>query len=454
MAGAQASGRILVADDTPEIAEFVRRVLSKKGYEITQANDGEEALRLARALKPDLMILDIMMPKLHGMDVLRQLASHEETASIGVIVCSARNFKGDFDRARELGAFDYLVKPFERQDVLEKVDAFFARRATTAVAPPAMPARAPAPASGAAGEAWSPQLDATGGYWRLWGTRGSIAVPGAKFARHGGNTSCLEVRRGSDLVVIDAGTGIRDLGMELVKEGPREITVLIGHTHWDHIQGFPFFAPAYVKGFKVRLMGASGFGKDLESVFRGQLDRDYFPVELDDMAAELQFGTLSENPLTIGGLKVFWEYTNHPGATVGFRVEVGSVRIAYITDNEFLQGYFGDPRDVKPDSTMLAPFRKIVEFIEGVDVLISEAQYTNDEYVKKVGWGHTSLSNACLLCKLAKVKRWIVTHHDPVHDDDKLQQKLNLTKQILRMIEYPIEVGHAFDGMAEYLPPS
>jgi phosphoribosyl 1,2-cyclic phosphodiesterase/CheY-like chemotaxis protein len=432
-------GRIVVADDVAEIAQFMVDVLSREGFDVRSAFDGDATLDLIRDFRPELLILDIMMPRQHGIDVLRRLAEAGDSSTpLGVIVCSARTFKHDVEQVRELGAFDVLPKPFVRQQLMEKVEAFFDHRTTTDAA---SPAKTP-------GQAYLPKLDTSRGTWRLWGTRGSIPVSGPRFTRHGGNTSCLELHHGDDLVIIDAGSGIRDLGLELAEQPPRRIALFIGHTHWDHIQGFPFFAPAYTPGFHIDVYGAAGFGKDLESVFRGQLDRDYFPVEMHDLAATLEFHQLHENPIEIGDLKIGWEFVNHPGATIGFRIEADGRRTAYITDNEFLQGYLGSPADVTIGSAAMLPFRNIVEFCSGMDLLIHEAQYTNEEYTRKIGWGHSSLTNACALAAMAEVRRWIVTHHDPMHDDAALERKLNLTRQVMATLGRPVEVEHAFDGMS------
>ncbi len=287
--------RILIVDDAPETAMLLQRLFEKKGFEVAVAADGEQCLRRLRSFKADLVLLDIMMPKMHGMDVLRHIAQSSSTTSVGVIVCSARTFKDDKDRARELGAHAFLEKPLDADDVHRAVTAFFSDRGrarTKRVRPD--------PGRGV----YTPKLDLSAGYVKLWGTRGSVAAPGAPFARHGGETCCLEVRRGNDVVVIDAGTGIRNLGQELAGGDPRTVVLLIGHTHWDHIQGFPFFAPAFLKGYDIRFYGASGFGKDLRSIFRGQLDRDYFSVEMKDMAAKLSFRQLKQNPLRVGDVSI------------------------------------------------------------------------------------------------------------------------------------------------------
>jgi phosphoribosyl 1,2-cyclic phosphodiesterase len=223
------------------------------------------------------------------------------------------------------------------------------------------------------------------------------------------------------------------------------------HTHWDHIQGFPFFAPAYHPEFELTIYSAKGFSKDLSSVFRGQLDVDYFPVQMDDMQARLRFQELPVGALELQGMSLTWEYAQHPGATVGYRIEVGGRSIAFVPDNEFLKGFLGTHDEVGADPHMLEIYQPMIDHLMGVDVLIHEAQYTPEEYVSKVGWGHTSVPNACYLCKATSPKQWIVTHHDPGHSDDFLQHKLNLTRQLLRDLDCATEVRHGFDGLVEYL---
>ena len=223
------------------------------------------------------------------------------------------------------------------------------------------------------------------------------------------------------------------------------------YTHWDHIQGFPFFIPAYVPGFDITLYGAKGFSKDLESIFQGQLDMAYFPVQMTDMNATFEFINFSETPIRIGEHEIHWEYAQHPGATVAYKINVDGTTICWMPDNEFLQGYVGSPFGISRDSDLVTPYLPMLEFLSDVDVLISEAQYTNEEYPSKIGWGHTSVSNACVLMKLANIKKWIVTHHEPMHTDELLEEKLTLTRQLMHEIGHSIDVSLGYDRMVQYL---
>ncbi len=438
-------GLVLVTEDVQVIAEKMAATLRRGGYDVVLAEDGAQCLELARSLLPGLIILDIMMPKIHGIDVMKQLRSVPETQNIGVIVCTAKSFGTEYSEVSELGAFDFLVKPCEPLVLIKAVDRFFVNRANPERRLP------PRETGSAEGDAFRPSLQTHHGCLTLWGTRGSTPTPGAAFLRHGGQTSCMVITRGTTVCIFDSGSGIRDFGPHLLKSGIRTAHLFITHTHWDHIQGFPFFIPAYVPGFKINVYGARGFGKDLKSVFSGQLDRDYFPVQLEEMKAELNFVHLTQEPVELEGAKVTWEFSNHPGATVGYKIDLGGVKVAWVPDNEFLQGYIGSPDMISREDERVAPYHKMIDFLTRVDLLIHEAQYTNEEYPKKIGWGHTGLSNACLLAKLARVRRWIVTHHDPSHDDPFLESKLNLTRQLLDRSGHPIPVAHGYDGLTEYL---
>ena len=437
-------GRILIGEDVREIADDMLTALNSAGYLCELTHDGEQCLRRAREERPDLVLLDIMMPKLHGIEVLRALRSSPETAGIDVIMCSAKAYKSDQHDCEALGCIAFLVKPFKMEELVTLVDSYFARDSSVAV-------RDIRYAPEVREVPFCPVLDTSHGIMRLWGTRGSTPTPGADFLGHGGHTSCLSIEHEGEVFIFDAGSGIRDLGQKLMDGPVLRVNLFVTHTHWDHIQGFPFFMPAYSPDFEITVWGAEGFGKNLESIFSGQLDRDYFPVQMDDMHSSLHFKHLSENPVVVNGVKIHWEYAQHPGATVGYKIEIGGRKIVWLPDNEFLQGYVGAPEDVTRDNPFVAPYRKIIEFLSDADVVVHEAQYTNEEYLAKIGWGHCCVSNACLLMKFANVKRWIITHHDPNHDDNFLEKKLSLTRQILKRIGHEMKVEHGRDGMEEPL---
>ena len=442
--------RVLVADDVKVIAQSIIWALEEAGFETAVAHDGEACLELAKSFDPHVIILDLMMPKVHGIEVLKRLKADAWTRHIAVIVCTVKGFRTEIGRAKQLGVSDIIIKPFEPKDLVAKVEtALSSHRAARMETETAklLVHRAP----GVERPSYRPELDESGGKFQLWGTRGSIPISGPDTIRHGGNTSCMTLEHGGELIILDAGSGIRDLGLTLAAGAPRRIHLFITHTHWDHIQGFPFFAPAFIPGFEITIYGAKGFNKNLESLFRGQFDPDYFPIQMENMDAGLEFVYLGDRPIEIGDVRISWEFTQHPGATLGYKMELPKKKIAWIPDNEIFQGYMGPPNEIPKDGELLSPYQPMIDFLRGTDVLIHEAQYTSEEYRDTVHFGHSSVPNACFLAKLVEAKRWIVVHHDPGHGDDFLRDKLNLTRQLLASLDHPGEVAHGYDGLIEYL---
>ncbi|WP_337995434.1 MBL fold metallo-hydrolase [Oleispirillum naphthae] len=241
---------------------------------------------------------------------------------------------------------------------------------------------------------------------RFWGVRGSIACPSPYHVRYGGNTSCLSFSMGDRHLILDAGTGIRGLGQYLQKQDVKEATILLTHTHWDHINGFPFFAPAFVPGRSFRILAGHLIGAGgIQEVLNTQMHTPMFPVPLDAMRARLEFEDFAsgENFRLAPDITVRTCPLNHPNGATGYRVEYGGKSACYITDTEHTPG--------KPDATILA-------LIEGADLVIYDSTYTDDEFPAKVGWGHSTWQEGVRLCRMANVKRMAVFHHDPDHDDD------------------------------------
>ena len=278
---------------------------------------------------------------------------------------------------------------------------------------------------------------------RFWGTRGSIPTPGPGTARYGGNTSCVELQTDDgNLFVLDCGTGIRELGLSLLGRSatPPRIHILIGHTHWDHIQGFPFFTPVFLPGTEINIYAPLGFQRSLEDALSGQMQYSYFPVKLDDLSSRIHYTELDEGFFRIGNSLVETQYLNHTAPTIGYRITEGSTSVAYVTDHEpFWQSsgpVFQHPGD-----------QLHVEFIRNADLLIHDAQYSEEEYKGKVGWGHSPIGYVRDVALAADARRLALFHHDPTHDDAWLEETEQELRKSMAGHSPAIDVFAAAEGM-------
>ncbi len=263
---------------------------------------------------------------------------------------------------------------------------------------------------------------------QFWGVRGSIPTPGPDTVHFGGNTSCVEVRAGDKLLVFDGGTGLRLLGKQLVRQMPLEAHIFFSHVHWDHIQGFPFFDPAFVAGNRIHLYGGNNVSRTLEETLAGQMDHPNFPVHLTDMGAKMDFHDLHEGQALklddgkSAKIAITTARGNHPNGVWAYRVEFGGKSFVYATDTEHYEG--------RIDPGLLA-------LSKDVDVLVYDAQYTPDEYKgvagtggPKVGWGHSTYAEAAKLAAAANAKRLILFHHDPLQNDAQVREKERKAREL------------------------
>jgi phosphoribosyl 1,2-cyclic phosphodiesterase/CheY-like chemotaxis protein len=384
---------VLIIENDPSTRDLFSVLFQRAGFTVYAAPDGAEGLTLAAAHKPDVIICDLLMERMDGFQVVQAIRANPELARATIIVVSAKSYRPDIVRARELGADDYLVKPIVLDELLATVQR-------------SREARTPR------------QLAVT-----FWGTRGSIATPGPTTTVYGGNTSCVEVRAGGDVLVFDAGTGIRELGLALIEEfrgRPLTVHLFISHTHWDHIQGFPFFLPAYAAETTIHLYGPQGQGRPLERLLGGQMNPDYFPVALGDLAATIRVHEFTGSSFQIGDTVIAAMYLNHPGMTLGYRVTSAGRSLVYATDNEqyrFTLEHVGQRAEAGRQFGQRLD-EEFVAFVSHADLYIGEAQYTDDEYPQKIGWGHSPLSATVEVALRADVRTLALFHHDPMHSDE------------------------------------
>ena len=270
--------------------------------------------------------------------------------------------------------------------------------------------------------------------------RGSIATPGPSTVRYGGNTSCIEVRNGDEIIILDAGTGLRSLGQSLLnefKKKPLNLTLLLTHTHWDHIQGLPFFGPIYNPRCRLRIMGCEGARKGLVSALTGQMESTYFPVPFDTLPSNIDIEELKDFNFTIGDVLVRAQRANHPGVCVGYRLFSPDGLICFFPDTE--------PRPGGVDLDM-------IDFVRDADVLILDSQYDRAEYKTHTGWGHGCVDDSVKLALDAGVKHLFLFHHDPDHDDKRMDELVKHARKIVAKRKGKLKVDAAREGMMIQLP--
>jgi len=434
--------KLLIADPSSSVIREIFKSPYAKEYDIHTVDNGPSCIEAIQTFHPDLLCVELLLPKMHGIEILKILKTSPDLASLGVIITSSLRMLQNYNAAIELGARYFLNKPFSHEQFFSLVSRFFAGTLTPDPFNYEMP-------HFEWGNCFSPQTSTLSSYIKFWGTRGSSPVSGARYIQHGGNTSCLEIRHHDTLVILDAGSGIRELGESLPIKDAQKIPILLSHTHWDHVIGFPFFAPAYHKNCALDIYSPIGYQKEAEVLFQEMLAFGYFPVRLEELYAELAFKELRDGAsLNFNQLKICCHYANHPGPTLCFKIISPHKTIGYVTDNELLLGFHGYPTSVGKDHYLLEPHLSLLAFLSDCHVLVHEAQYFPHEYYKKVGWGHSSISNAIAFIKhLKKCQEWIVTHHDPIHTDEDLMKKAQLHLDLIAECNLNIRFKMAYDGM-------
>jgi len=293
---------------------------------------------------------------------------------------------------------------------------------------------------------------------KFWGTRGTRPTPGGSTLHYGGNTPCVEVRTESGaLIILDSGSGIAEFGNTL--DGPIDAHLLISHTHWDHIQGFPFFAPNFRHGSKLKVIGPQGSMKSLQGAFADQMDPAYFPVNLYEMPVELEFVEMAPDEVFMAaGVKIVPHTMNHPIATFGYRLEENGHTFVFATDSES----HGDPDALAARASGKAPgsspetlegllHDQHVEWCRGADLIVHDAQFSRQEYRHKVGWGHSTFDFALLVARQAEARQLAFYHHDPIHSDHEIDAMVeealgsDLHRRHRGLIAFPAAEGQEID---------
>jgi phosphoribosyl 1,2-cyclic phosphodiesterase len=288
---------------------------------------------------------------------------------------------------------------------------------------------------------------------KFWGVRGSIPTPGPNTIRYGGNTSCVELQfPGKPIFIVDAGSGIRELGKSLLKQSPLKGHIFLSHFHWDHIQGLPFFKPCFAKDNQFVIYACDDPMIELNRIIEMQMNPIYFPVTVEDMAADIRFQTINQDAFEVEGVQIKTKFLNHPGYTLGYRFSFEGKSITYISDNE----PYSKPSTINIDANDLESIfesfsdnkeeESLIEFIKESDILIHDSQYFPEEYKFRQSWGHSPYTYAVDLAVQGKVKQLILFHHDPDHNDAAIDKMVELSRNRLLIHNYRIPCKAAQEG--------
>jgi phosphoribosyl 1,2-cyclic phosphodiesterase/ActR/RegA family two-component response regulator len=432
---------VLLIDDNVEYRQGTGRLFLAKGWEVFEAGDGEHGIDLALRHRPTLIICDLLLPKLSGLRVCREI--RDQLSSPKVIVTASRHYNVGREAVLDAGADEYLIKPLRWKKLAAVIKRRPHRRGK-------LPGRT------------SPALKFQPPSTRLkfWGVRGGIPVPGSATIGYGGNTTCVELRSDSEIIILDAGSGIRELGLALEKEfgeAPIDLTLLLTHTHWDHIQGLPFFMPAYNPKNRIRVLGYEGARAGLGTILAAQMEVPFFPVSWSDLPGTIKVQELKKMEFSVGKVRVRAKFLNHPGVCVGYRLFTREGSIGFLPDNEPFEPLKLKlaARDgiapAKARAEAVVERSRLVGFLRDLDVLIIDCQYTDEKYLEHIGWGHGALSRVVSLALEARVRKLFLFHHDPQNDDHNIDEMLEGARLLVAESGQTMEVEAAREGTEVWL---
>lgn len=384
--------KFFIVDDDRIFIKLMSKFLEPLAQTVSSSTSSVSALPEIISQKPDCLILDMMMPKMDGLEILKQLRREPDLDTMKIVVVSGKLYEFDRKRAFDFGADGYITKPVDPGKIVSQLQQIIEDRIKLT----------------------------------FWGVHGTLPVPGEQTIKYGGNTSCvsLEFSKGN-FFIFDAGTGIKTLSDHLIAEQRPLIgaKIFISHPHWDHINALPFFAPMYVQGNEIEICGPSQGDITMRELISGQMDGVYFPIKIKEFSARVYFKDLKEETFDLKDITIKTMLLNHPGYCLGYRVEYKARSVCYVTDNELY-----------PNSSRFYNeyyLNQLRDFVMATDVLITDCTYNDEEYSSKIGWGHSSTEQVVDLADRADVKTLYLFHHDPNQTDTDIDSKLKKAQGLL-----------------------
>lgn len=386
--------KFLVIDDSKTIQFEFTKLLERAGHEALALPDCSLALETIVRMQADCVLCDLMLPGMDAMQLFTLIRAQKHLKQPSFIVISGKQFEYDRRRALEMGVDSYITKPINPDSFVEQLINIIEAKV----------------------------------HIRFWGCRGTFPIPGAKTVRYGGNTNCVTLDiADKHHFIFDAGTGIKELSNHILQNNilPYKAKIFISHPHYDHINGIPFFVPLYMKGNEFEFHGPDQEKMNLKKYLSMQMDSVYFPVQMKEFLSAVSFHSLTEETFVFDDITINTMLLNHPGRCLGYRVNYKGKSFSYITDNEIYLST--DKERYNPDEV-----ERLIEFIKDTDILVIDSTYTDQEYVSKINWGHSPLSEVIDVADRAKVKLLCLYHHAPDQVDDDIDKKLLMAQEMLK----------------------